>query len=150
MEEYQVKKIEPSEEELEQIMAIWLEANIEAHPFIEENYWESNYSDVKEQISNADIYVCCDDNQIVGFLGLLDTYIAGLFVKNTFRKHGIGSALIEEAKRISPVLKLSVYKKNHTAYLFYLSQKFDVVEATLDQAVNEKEYTMMWQRNVVN
>ena len=33
-------------EDLEQIMQLWLQSNIQAHGFIEKAYWKSHYSEV--------------------------------------------------------------------------------------------------------
>ncbi|MGL5773480.1 MAG: GNAT family N-acetyltransferase, partial [Bacteroidales bacterium] len=74
-----IRKFHP--DDLDSIMEIWLTSNKETHNYIPESYWDSNYQTVKGLIPHADIYVYILHNQIVGFIGLIDDYIAGLFVR---------------------------------------------------------------------
>lgn len=43
-------------------------------------YWENNYNCVKEALPNAEIYVYIIKERIVGFVGLDNNYIEGIFV----------------------------------------------------------------------
>lgn len=43
--------------DLEQVLQIWLEANIQAHSFIAPAYWESHYESVKLMLPQATVYV---------------------------------------------------------------------------------------------
>ena len=60
---------------------IWLNANLDTHTFIDSIYWIDNYSNVLDSLKDADVYVYKENEQIVAFCGLIDNYIAGLFVK---------------------------------------------------------------------
>ena len=53
-------------EDIEGILALWLETNISAHNFIEENYWRENYDAVKEMMKDSEIYVFDDKGKILG------------------------------------------------------------------------------------
>lgn len=131
--------------ELEAILTIWLTANSEAHPFIPESYWQDNLELVKEQIPKSDLYVYSENNQIIAFLGMNETYIAGIFVKNGYRNQGIGQALLREAKRLNHTLLLSVYAKNQNALNFYQKQGFQQVSEQIDQT-GELEYELVWKK----
>ncbi len=61
-------------------MKLWLSGNVDAHPFIPKEYWESNYSMVEEQILQAEVFLCEADGKIQGFIGIVGNYIAGIFV----------------------------------------------------------------------
>ena len=50
--------------------------------------------------SDSTIYVYYADNQIVGFAGLYEQYIAGLFITDNYRNKGIGRFLLERLKVI--------------------------------------------------
>ena len=65
---------------------------------------------------------------IIGFLGKLDGYIAGLFVDMNYRKQGVGSRLINYLKQINDKLTLSVYVDNINAVNFYENKDFIVTE----------------------
>lgn len=72
-----------TEKDLTAIMQIWLETNTKAHSFIPEEYWLSNYEMVKSGLPKAEVFVYEDDatKEIYGFIGLMENYIAGLFVR---------------------------------------------------------------------
>lgn len=131
----------------EQVMKLWLNGNIDAHPFIPKEYWISNFSAVQEQISQAEVFVYEKDGEISGFIGITDDYIAGIFVKGKHRPLGIGKQLLEYAKQMHPALSLNVYEKNQRAVAFYLREGFSIQSKGIDEATGETEYTMTWVKN---
>ena len=112
--------------DIDAVMQIWLNTNIQAHSFISQDYWKSNFDMVKEMIPLAEIYVHEVDNanQIDGFIGLNDDYIEGIFVKETMQSKGIGKQLLNHAKEVKSTLKLRVYQRNEKAIKFYLRENF--------------------------
>ncbi|GEL67734.1 GNAT family N-acetyltransferase [Marinilactibacillus psychrotolerans] len=130
--------------ELETISNIWLDVNIEAHHFIKESYWTENYISVKESLNKAIIYLYKQDGNVYAFLGMVDNYIAGIFVDKRFRKKGIGKELLSTVKKEYKSLELSVYVKNVPAINFYLSQGFNCVSKELDSETLEEECKMQW------
>ncbi len=46
-------------------------------------------------LSDSTIYVYYADSQIVGFAGLYEQYIAGIFIADNYRNKGIGRLLLE-------------------------------------------------------
>jgi putative acetyltransferase len=75
---------------------------------------------VKDILPQAEIYVYEDDrtNQINGFIGLTDNYIAGIFVREAIQSRGIGKQLLNYAKEMKSTMSLSVYQKNTRAIFF--------------------------------
>ena len=66
-------------EYLDELMEIWLETNINAHNFIEKEYWINNFDLVKKMLPNAEIYIFQENNVIKGFIGIIEEeYIAGI------------------------------------------------------------------------
>ena len=90
-----IRKYQP--QDLEHIMKIWLETNLAAHGFIPAEYWNEQYEAVKEALPQADILIYEEEGTVLGFLGLQDSYIAGLFVEKASRSRGIGRLLLEAA-----------------------------------------------------
>lgn len=133
-----------SSEDLKTVLDIWLKANIDAHDFISKEHWEKNVEFVKNELPKASLFLYRNETEIVAFLGLVDDYLAGIFVKSECRGCGIGKKLLEAAKKESSNLSLSVYKKNRDALNFYLSQGFSIEEESQDPATNELEYMMSW------
>ena len=136
------------ESDLSTVMEIWLDTNIKAHNFISKEYWISNYEMVKEILPKAEIYVYEDDatNLIDGFIGLTDSYIAGLFVKETAQSKGIGKQLLDHVKSIKSNMKLSVYQENIRAVHFYQREQFQIQSESIDDTTNEKELIMTWSK----
>lgn len=130
--------------DIEQVMRIWLMGNTEAHPFIPEDYWKSNFEEVQKQISQADVLVYEAEGSILGFMGIVEGYIAGIFVDEKYRSAGIGKQLLNDAKRKNNALSLSVYQKNKRAVEFYLREGFLVSEEGVDEDTGEVEYGMVW------
>lgn len=131
--------------DLDAVMSIWLNANIEAHHFVDPEYWRRCYDTVKAMIPQAEVYVS-DDNGVNGFIGITGDYIAGIFVDSSARTGGIGSQLLDHAKENRQKLSLSVYKKNVTAVSFYRKRGFQIDAEGVDPQTSESEYTMSWNR----
>lgn len=137
-----IKKFEI--EDLDEIMNIWLETNISAHGFIKASYWKENFEMVEEMMMSSEIYLYKEDNKIYGFIGLIDDYIAGIFIKDKYQSRGIGKNLLDYVKSNRNRLLLSVYNKNNRAVEFYKREGFIIVKNEIDEANNEKEFVMEW------
>ena len=131
------------------VAQIWLTANREAHDFVPAEYWENNFTPVKGMLLQAEVYVCEDgkSNEIRGFIGLEDEYIAGVFVRKEIRSKGTGKALLDYVKEIKRELTLHVYVKNERAVRFYGREGFQILKKMTDDATGEEEYMMGWKRN---
>lgn len=135
-------------ENLEEVMEIWLQTNINAHDFIERDYWINNFDLVKKLLPDAKVYIFQEDNIIKGFIGVIeDGYIAGLFVKEEYQREGIGEKLIKYIKPKYNQLKLDVYSKNKNAIKFYLKNNFKIVNEKNNEDTNELEYEMIFSKN---
>ena len=132
--------------DIDNVMKIWLTENIKAHDFIPKEYWEKNFEYVKKVLPNAEIYVYLEDEKIVGFIGLNDNYIEGIFIDSKYQYKGIGTALLNKAKKLKDKLTLSAYKKNRKAIQFYLKNGFENVEENIDEVNKEIEYIMLWKK----
>lgn len=130
--------------DLDRVMSIWLSANLEAHSFVDPEYWRRNFDAVKTMIPRAEVYVSEGENGIDGFIGVVDDYIAGIFVDASARAAGIGSQLLDRAKQSRMSLRLSVYQKNEPAVAFYRKRGFQIDKESVDPETGETEYTMLW------
>lgn len=127
------------------VLQIWLETNIQAHHFINEDYWKSQYEAVKEMLPHAELYVYENaSGKIDGFIGLMEHEISGLFVVSRAQSQGIGSWLMAYAKERHPFLTLHVYQKNLSAIRFYQREYFHVIAEHTDEHTGEAEYIMQW------
>ncbi len=130
------------EKDISSVMQIWLDSNLDAHSFIEESYWKNKYEAVEKMILKAEIYVYEDSDGINGFVGLIDNYIAGVFVKKEKRSKGIGKQLIDFVKRKYNAVTLDVFVKNTRAVDFYIKEGFCIQNKHIDYDTQEEEYTM--------
>lgn len=137
-----IRKYEISDKK--QVMQLWLNTNLQAHHFIDEDYWKVNTNSVAEMLDAAEIYVMEIDHQIKGFIGLMDEMIAGIFVDTNSQSMGIGKQLLDYGKAQKPQLQLCVYKKNQRALNFYLRESFIIEREQVDEATGEIEYLMKW------
>lgn len=132
--------------DLNQVMSIWLQVNMESHSFIEADYWKNNYEMVREMIPKAEVLVSEENGQIRGFIGLIDTYIAGIFVRAAEQSKGVGMGLLHTVMKSRDNLRLNVYKKNMRAVSFYQHYGFQIKNQEIDESTSEEEYMMEWHR----
>lgn len=131
-------------EDLNSLMEIWLNTNIQAHDFISKSYWVNNFNMVKEVLPTSEIYVY-EEDQIKGFIGIVEGYIAGIFVLITEQTKGIGQQLLNAAKEKYDKLTLNVYEKNVKAICFYKKNGFRVISKAIDANTEEIELSMIWE-----
>lgn len=129
--------------DLDEIMEIWLEGNLQAHGFIDGEYWRKSLEPVRSVLPNAEVYVYEEAGEIRGFIGIDADYIAGLFVKEKYRGQGIGRRLVAAVKQ-KKRLSLHVYEKNTKAAAFYRAMGFKVTECITEKETGEKEYLMVF------
>ena len=131
-------------EDINRVMDIWLQANLEAHNFVDPSYWKDNFTLVKQEIQSADVFVVEIKNEIVGFAGLKEDYLAGIFFDQKVRHQGLGTELLNYLKNRYPQLILDVYQKNRAAVNFYQKNGFKTIQEKEYQNQNLNEYQMMW------
>ncbi len=104
----------------------------------------NGYNYGKEILPNAEIYVYVVENHIVGFIGLNQNYIEGIFIDTHSQSKGIGTLLLNKVKEDRNTLTLSAYKKNVNAIKFYKKNNFIITSESIDKDTNEIEYIMTW------
>lgn len=136
--------------DLDKILNLWLEGNIDGHDFIPQTYWQSKIAVVAKLLPQSNIYAYYDNSEnIVGFLGEVDGYIAGLFVDKKFQRLGIGRQLVDYIKQVNNELTLSVYENNARALHFYEKNGFVVNTKQIDTETGELEFSMYWPQSTL-
>lgn len=78
--------------------------------------------------THNDLWLAEDDEQLVGFLAIAKGYVDRLYIAVDRQRHGIGTALLEKARELSPEgLRLHTHQQNVGACRFYEQQGFEVV-----------------------
>lgn len=143
-----IKKIKTlTTEELDILMEIWLTANLEVHSFVPKKFWLDHAAAVRKQLPEAALYVYLNNEKIVGFAGLIENNLAGLFIDSHFRNQGIGQKLLTNIKQNYQTLTLSVYQKNQKACRFYSKQGFQFVRTQADET-GQLENLLTWKKDV--
>ena len=72
--------------DIDRLMALWLPSTIAAHPFVAEKYWRESAALVRENyLPRAQSWACWHENEIVGFISVLDEqFIGALFVDRAY------------------------------------------------------------------
>lgn len=133
-------------DDIDVVMQIWLAVNTKTHNFISEEYWRGQFDAVKEILPQSEVYVYESNGEVIGFVGLTDNYIAGIFVSIVAQSMGIGRQLLCYIKNIKPELSLRVYQKNERAIKFYQRKNFIIQSESIDELTNEREILMTWNR----
>ncbi|AGR77080.1 hypothetical protein A7H1H_0769 [Aliarcobacter butzleri 7h1h] len=137
-----IRKLDKND--INKLLQIWLEVNIKTHDFIVKEYWEEQYDNVKELLPNSEIYVYEENEKIVAFVGLIENYIAGIFVSFSFQSKGIGKKLLDYIKEFKKELSLNVYVKNISAIKFYQREGFIINSQNIDEETKEQQILMIW------
>jgi putative acetyltransferase len=102
------------------VLEIWLEASKVGHPFLAPDDLTRQQALVAEvYLPNSETWVAEIEGRIVGFIGLLESFIGGLFVAPDAHGKGIGRHLIVHAHHLKGPLTVEVYADNPIAPSFY-------------------------------
>lgn len=132
------------QQDLDRIMEIWLEGNLQAHDFVDPDYWTGCFQEVREAIAQADVWVWDENDRVEAFAGMVEHYLAGLFVSGTQRGKGIGGLLLEHIKEQRFPLTLHVYSRNAGAVQFYERHGFGTVSEYIDPETGQPEREMIF------
>ena len=140
-----------TEQDLQTVMEIWLASNLETHSFINPDYWQERFAFAAKAIPEAEVYVFERDGKVIGFVGVKNRHIEGIFVDGEYRSQGVGKALLDHVKALYPKLTLCVYRKNVRAVEFYQRENFTEVREQLDLDTCENEIFMKWENgDIIN
>ncbi|WP_368251267.1 GNAT family N-acetyltransferase [Enterococcus sp. 2201sp1_2201st1_B8_2201SCRN_220225] len=130
--------------DMDHVMSLWLQGNLATHDYIPASYWQSQQTAAKEAMLESQLWLYEVNGELLGFIGLMDNYLAGLFVTKLAQNQGIGGKLLRHSQGLHSELTLTVYQKNSRAIAFYQRHGFGIQESQLDLATQEKEYLMKW------
>lgn len=131
-------------QDLDRIMEIWLEGNLQAHDFVDPAYWTGCFQEVREAIAQADVWVWDENGRVEAFAGMVEHYLAGLFVSGAQRGKGIGGLLLEHIKEQRFPLTLHAYSRNAGAVQFYERHGFGAVSEYIDPETGQPEREMIF------
>ena len=134
--------------DIDEVGRIWLDASIQAHDFVPEEFWRSDLKTMTTDIlpdPRTEGYVYETDS-IEGFATLGGTFVGCLFVRPDRQGLGIGAALLKHVKQLYSELDLTVYQQNVRATRFYQREGFRITGESTCPHTGCAEYKMEWRR----
>lgn len=129
----------------DRLAEIWLAASRVGHPFLSETELLDQQAKVRNTyLPQAENWVVEDNGSQVGFIGLIDNFIGGLFVDPAAHGSGHGKALVLYAATLKGTLDLEVYAANVAAIGFYRRLGFlEVSRSQRDDEGTSREVVLM-------
>lgn len=138
-----IRKLQLSD--VDEVLHIWLESSIQAHGFIDKEFWKSKVKDMREiYLPSGETYVFEQEGLIVGFLSLSEDRLAAIFVSPDWQGKGIGTQLMQKAKEMHDTLELTVYKDNIQSIEFYKKHGFEIAREQMDSHTGHPELVMKY------
>ncbi|MFN3944988.1 MAG: GNAT family N-acetyltransferase [Allosphingosinicella sp.] len=110
------------------LLQIWLEASRVGHPFLGEAVLQEQLPKLRDvYIPHADNWVATEGESILGFIGMVENHIGGLFVAPEAHRGGVGRLLLHHAANRLGELTVEVYEQNGSACSFYRSCGFEQI-----------------------
>lgn len=139
----EIRKMESND--ITKVVELWYETSLQAHYFISPDYWKENKEAMAgEYLPDSETYLAIQEGNIVGFISMIDNYLAAIFVQRDRQRHGIGKKLLNYIKERRTIIQLKVYKKNSDGVHFYTDQDFTILSENKDEITNEIELLMEW------
>ena len=128
-----IRKYDPHD--LVELIGVWYDAAQIAHPFWSSEMFDRERRNISEKfLKIAETWVFEEEEeQVVGFIALLDNEVGGIFVSPRRQGRGIGRALMDHARASRDHLELDVFEANEIGRAFYDAYGFDIVGERLDK-----------------
>ena len=113
--------------DLDNVVTLWYRVWSHAFPTLIHpqpfEQWKSRFQD--EYSQQGITWVATIQHQVVGFVVVSDRVIAQIFVEVEMQGSGVGTALLNHAKTLSPIgLRLTTLQQNKQACRFYEKHSF--------------------------
>lgn len=130
------------------VLDLWLRCTAAQNPFLEPNFWENNYNEIRSKyLENCDNYLCMDGGKILAFICVSENnYVKGLFVDPDYRGKGIGRMLIRHIKDCYDVLHFNIYAKSRRILNLASGEGFLINGALYQEESGQVRYTMIWRK----
>jgi len=124
-----------AEADLDDLLDAWYPASREAHPFLGEDFLDTERTQISDQFLPAsETWVFEIDARVVGLVSLLANEVDGVFIASAHQNEGIGRALVDHVAATRPYLELEVFEANTIGRRFYHAYGFRAASGGFDEA----------------
>jgi putative acetyltransferase len=136
---FNIRKYEDTD--LNDILSCWENATRLAHPFLTDNFLESERQMIPDfYLPQSDTWVAEYNGEVIGFMSLItDNEVGALFVQPDYHGKGIGWALMDKARKLRDYLEVQVFEANTIGRRFYSKYGFE----PLSQYIHEETGNIM-------
>lgn len=133
------------DEDIEAVVSSWRLSSELAHPFLTTAFLDQEDDNVRNvYLAFAETWVTEVNDQVVGFIALVENEIGGLFLDPTFHRQGLGKAMVDLAVAEKGALTVEVFKANTLGRRFYDGYGFKANEEFLHQASGQPTIRMSY------
>ena len=137
---------EYTDDDLDELLDVWHRASLVAHSFFSEDFLEVERRQIADHwLPLADTMVYETEGRVVGFLALIGNEVGAVFVDPDRQGHGIGRALMENARDRRPFLELNVFEANSIGRRFYDAYGFEFVSRHVHEATSQPELRLRFE-----
>lgn len=120
---------EYQEQDLDDLLSVWMAASEIAHPFLTKDFLTLERENIpKVYLPIAETWVAKEEERIVGFISLIGNEIGAIFVHPQHHGRGFGRGLMDKAKELRGELFVEVFAANMNARRFYDKCGFEPIE----------------------
>lgn len=124
--------------DVESVVDVWSQASVQAHSFLSPEFVVKAQRDLRKvYLPVTETWVYEIDDNIVGFISMLNNEIGGLFVLPQFQGKGIGAALVNFVASKFSELEVEVFDRNSIGRGFYEKYGFKLVKIYFHNESNE-------------
>src|SRR5699024_9081090 len=129
------------ENDIDILIDIWYKSSLQAHDFIYSGYWESQIEEMKEKyIPMSETHVITNQTKIIGFISMVEGYLAALFIDVAYHNNGAGKEILNFEKRRRNKIRVKVYKENLSAVRIYAKKVIIIKLKLTDEQTKKQDY----------
>lgn len=134
-------------QDLEELLDLWYQASLVAHPFLEEAFLEKERYNIEHvYIPNTKTWVFKKEDKVLGFIGMIDNEVGAIFVHPDQHGQGIGTRLMNWVAERYDSLEVEVFERNKIGRSFYDKYGFTEMRHSIHEETGQPLIRMQYQK----